>query len=74
MDTQKRLARAEELLLSISNWLVCEAIGTPEDMVQSFTEFREEIDSFLNENLRNGCCIYCFSTCCKGECQNESNS
>lgn len=39
---------ARELLLrDISNWLVCEAIATPEDMAQSFTPFREAIDQLL---------------------------
>lgn len=48
VEKAERLAKAEALLLDISNWLVCEAIATPEDMAQSFTGFREAIDLFLD--------------------------
>jgi len=46
-ERNARLGKAEALLLDISNWLVCEAITTPEDMAQSFTPYREQIDLFL---------------------------
>jgi len=38
-----------ELLNSISNWLVCAPITTPEDMAQSFPLFQQEIDRLLVE-------------------------
>jgi len=41
-----------ELLNSISNWLVCSAIATPEDMAQSFAPFQQEIDRLL---VKAGC-------------------
>lgn len=46
----KLIAAAPEmhgLLNDLSNWLVCEAITTPDDMAQSFTPFREQIDALL---------------------------
>lgn len=36
-----------ELLNEISNWLVCSAIATPEDMAQSFEPFQKQIDELL---------------------------
>lgn len=47
INYEQDLEKAMELLKEISNWLVCECIATPEDMAQSFTPFREEIDKFL---------------------------
>lgn len=45
------LESAKLMLRKVSAWLVCEAIATPDDMAQSFTPFREEIDILLS-NLK----------------------
>lgn len=37
-----------DLLASISAWLVCAAIASPEDMAQSFDPFRKDIDALLD--------------------------
>lgn len=52
INYEEDLEKAMELLQEISNWLVCEAIATPEDMAQSFTSFREEIDTLLYGELK----------------------
>lgn len=38
---------ARDALSAISNWLVCHAIASPEDMAQSFEEMRQKADDAI---------------------------
>lgn len=46
------LMEHRNLLGEISNWLVCCAIATPEDMAQSFETFQQRIDELLSKYKR----------------------
>ena len=44
------ITKLEELLREISNWLICEPIAPPEDMMQSAAGFNDAIEKVFLEN------------------------
>lgn len=46
------LMEHRNLLVEISNWLVCSCIATPQDMAQSFVSFHDKIEQLLGKYKR----------------------
>lgn len=46
---QTRADHMEQVILKVSNWLVCAAIASPEDMAQSFPEMLAACNEVLSE-------------------------